>query len=174
MVSTILLRTEGAGSSFIEGVAASAKAVAKALEFPGFVDRDEAFMIAQNIDATYKAMEIATQKNFTVDLICDLHKALLSTAPANFSSGSVRLSQNWIGGSPYGPKGAEYIPPPPEYINDLLKDLVAFCNRRNLSPLTSSRRLKPWDSWQARRSNSTTDAPGSQEPGLMGFLYGSV
>ncbi len=36
--------------------------------------------------------------------------------------------------------------------------------------VTSSQRLKPWDSWRARRSNSTTDAPGSQEPGLMGFL----
>ena len=54
--------------------------------------------------------------------------------------------------------------------NPLVRGMRLYGENLPLAGLTSSRRLKPWDSWRARRANSTTDTPGSQEPGLMGFL----
>lgn len=40
--------------------------------------------------------------------------------------GQVRMSQNWIGGT--RPGNARYVPPPPEYLPDLLGQLDAFMN----------------------------------------------
>ncbi len=46
--------------------------------------------------------------------------------------------QNWIGGSIYNPCHAEFIPPPPEYIEPLLQDLCNFCNDDALPALVQS------------------------------------
>jgi Fic family protein len=42
--------------------------------------------------------------------------------------GTIRTSQNWIGGDGYGPRRASYVPPPPEHIEPLLEDLVTYAN----------------------------------------------
>ena len=47
--------------------------------------------------------------------------------------GELRAEQNWIGGDAFGPKDAEYIPPPPEAVPGLLEDLVSFCGRTDLT-----------------------------------------
>lgn len=43
--------------------------------------------------------------------------------------------QKWLGGSDYSPRGALLVPPPPDLLDDLLADLVAFANRRDLPSL---------------------------------------
>ena len=44
----------------------------------------------------------------------------------------MRVEQNWIGVSGLSPAGAEFIPPPPELVDELVHDLVAFLNRDDL------------------------------------------
>ena len=46
--------------------------------------------------------------------------------------GRLRDEQNWIGGSSFNPCSAEYVPPPPEALLDLVADLCAFCNDDSL------------------------------------------
>lgn len=43
-------------------------------------------------------------------------------------AGVVRARQNWIGGSSYNPCGAAFVPPPPETLDALLGDLLAYVN----------------------------------------------
>jgi Fic family protein len=40
----------------------------------------------------------------------------------------VRTVQNWIGGSSYNPCSAAFVPPPPETLDALLDDLLAYVN----------------------------------------------
>ncbi len=60
-------------------------------------------------------------------LIREIHKILLSTERGTTKlPGEFRRSQNWIGGT--HPKNAIYIPPPHNYILDLMSDLERFIN----------------------------------------------
>lgn len=49
-------------------------------------------------------------------------------------AGQVRTSQSWIGGNDYNPCGADYVPPPPEDVADLLDDLCEAINDDRLQP----------------------------------------
>ena len=58
-------------------------------------------------------------------LIKEIHEVLLSTGRGSTKSpGEFRRSQNWIGGT--RPGNARFVPPPPENILDLLRDLEKF------------------------------------------------
>lgn len=50
-------------------------------------------------------------------------------------SGKIRTIQNWIGGNDHNPRGADFVPPPPDEVMPLLEDL---CNAINddLLPLS--------------------------------------
>ncbi|MEZ5380500.1 MAG: Fic family protein [Microthrixaceae bacterium] len=43
--------------------------------------------------------------------------------------------QNWIGGSDYTPRGAVYVPPPPETVANYMADLVEFVGRDDMPAL---------------------------------------
>ncbi|WP_145534767.1 Fic family protein [Yersinia thracica] len=61
----------------------------------------------------------------SVRLLMEAHKVLLDgVRGANKQPGSVRTSQNWIGGT--RPGNALYVPPPPEEVGNLLADLELF------------------------------------------------
>lgn len=61
----------------------------------------------------------------SVRLLTQAHKVLLSgVRGANKQPGSIRTSQNWIGGT--RPGNALYVPPPPEAVTNLLADLELF------------------------------------------------
>lgn len=47
-------------------------------------------------------------------------------------AGKLRTIQNWIGGSAYTPKGAAFVPPPPDRVPELMKNLVTFSNQDDL------------------------------------------
>jgi Fic family protein len=52
--------------------------------------------------------------------------------------GVIRDQQNWIGGSSYNPCSAVFIPPPPEYVEGLLRDLIDYTNGDQHSPLVQA------------------------------------
>ncbi len=61
----------------------------------------------------------------SVRLLCEAHRLLLDGARgAGKQPGELRRSQNWIGGT--RPGNAAFVPPPPQQVADLLKDLERF------------------------------------------------
>ena len=65
------------------------------------------------------------------------HRLLRFTADAAIA-GVIRERQYWIGGNDYNPIGASYVPPPPEHVGALLKDLCAFVNRNDVAPVAQA------------------------------------
>ncbi len=71
----------------------------------------------------------------SVRLFNDCHRILMQgVRGANKQPGELRRSQNWVGGS--RPGNAVFVPPPPEWVADLLADLERYIHAKdNLAPL---------------------------------------
>ena len=131
-LARLLLRAESANSSKIEGLEVSARRLLQADVARSYGDAPTdvtAMEVLGNIDAMTHAIEaIDRGEAFDVDLLRDVHRRLVEHTSLRDIGGVVRTTQNWIGGSSYNPCSASYIPPPPELVPDLLKDLCEFCN----------------------------------------------
>jgi Fic family protein len=139
-LARLLLRTESIASSKVEGMQVDAGQLARAEVRRDAGERvgPEVLEILANIDAMRLAVEEASGDGaLTIENVLAIHHALLVRArPA--IAGRVRDSQNWIGGNDYNPCGAEFVPPPPEDVDALLEDLVAFCRDESLPPLVQA------------------------------------
>ncbi len=62
----------------------------------------------------------------------ELHRTLMAVTRDAHLGGVVRDKQNSIGGEMFSPRGAEFVPPPLQYVPKLLEDLAAFLNREDL------------------------------------------
>ncbi|HOS95840.1 MAG TPA: Fic family protein, partial [Armatimonadota bacterium] len=125
----LLLRTEAAASSWIEGIPPRARQVAFAalaqeeddLKRPG----EAAQLVANNIHIMRTAVaEMAGVGALTVEQLVGLQEDLVLDHRAH----GLRRTQNWIGGSPGHPLTAAFVPPPPEHVQSLLNDLVTYLN----------------------------------------------
>jgi Fic family protein len=130
-LSRQLLRQESVASSRIEGLVMGQRRLARA-SFDAGGD-ETAKQIVGNIRAMERAIALGSEdRPFTYEDLIAIHTTLLqATRDAHFA-GLVREEQNWVGGTGLSPADAEYIPPPPEYVQPLLHDLVAFVNRDDL------------------------------------------
>ncbi|UUY05081.1 Fic family protein [Svornostia abyssi] len=131
-VARLLLRAEAVASSRIEGLEIGGRRLLKAQlarglgEDPGDVTATE---VLNNIDAMRWAVDtVAAEPRVTVEHLLEIHRRLLAGTRLEHVGGVVRTQQNWIGGSSHNPCAAAFIPPPHEYLDDLLADLCAFCN----------------------------------------------
>ncbi len=134
-----LLRAESVASSRIEGLELSHRRLARA-EAGGPDARDEtARSILGNVAAMEQAVARAGRRAplRAKDLLA-IHATLVRATSSPQHAGEVRLVQNWIGGGPYGPRDAEFVPPPPELVPGLLDDLCAFCARVDLPPIVQA------------------------------------
>jgi Fic family protein len=129
-LAVVLLRTESASSSQIEGVTAGAKALAIATlnESSG----QNARMVAANVEAMQRAIALAD--DLSTDSILAAHRALMH-GQAYAGPGQLRDGQVWIGGGPT-PHTATFVPPRYERVPALMDDLVAFCQRTDIPVLT--------------------------------------
>jgi Fic family protein len=92
-----------------------------------------ALQIVGNVRAMEQAIALAAEsREVTLEDLLAVHRTLLQGTRDERLGGIVREEQNWLGGSAFSPSGAEFIPPPEEYVGDLLADLVAFVNREDL------------------------------------------
>ncbi len=132
-VARQLLRAESVASSRMEGLELSHKRLAHA-DYQPDASRDEtARSVLGNIRAMERAIELGESASpFSVEDIRELHTTLMAATRDARLAGDVRDRQNWLGGGTFSPRGAEFIPPPPEYVDDLLEDLAAFINREDL------------------------------------------
>jgi len=137
-LARFLLRSEAIASSLIEGIAPSPQQVALAElaqdeDVRGF--GEQARLVANNITVLRRAgAELATAEEITVADIEALHRALL---PDERHHG-LRRVQNWIGGSSWHPLAAEFVPPPPGRVPDLMTDLVEYMNGSVHAPLVQA------------------------------------
>ena len=131
-LARILLRAECVASSRIEGLEVGARRLLRAeaaLELGEQPTDMTATEVLANIDAMASAIRsIAPGEPITVDLLQDFHRRLLTGTRLEAYAGAIRTDQNWIGGSDYNPCSAAFVPPPPEFVRDLLEDLCRFCN----------------------------------------------
>lgn len=130
-----LLRQESVGSSRIENLIVGQRRLARAAA--GGAERDAtAGLIMGNVRAMERAIALATEpRPLTRDDIVAIHRTLFEGTVDEPLAGVVRQEQNWIGGSSFSPAGAAFVPPPHEYVEELLDDLAAFLNLDDL-PVT--------------------------------------
>ena len=141
-LARLLLRAESVASSRIEGLEIGARRLlrADAARRLGIEPRDvTAREILGNIDAMTWAVDTIEQGSaITVDTLLETHRRLLAGSRMEEHGGRVREVQNWTGGSGYNPCSASFVPPPPELVEDLLDDLVGFCNNDSLPALAQA------------------------------------
>jgi len=136
-VARLLLRAESVASSRIEGLHISHRRLEEAT-FEPKAARGMALSIIKNIDAMNQAVAIAERgDDLTVADLVEIHRTLLYTERDQAIAGVIRTEQSWIGGG-VTPKRADFVPPPPDRVESLLEDLVAFCNRGDISAITQA------------------------------------
>ncbi|WIB63758.1 Fic family protein [Curtobacterium sp. MCBD17_040] len=131
-----LVRTESVASSKIEHVTASVEDFARALG--GVRSNSSAVSMVSAGRAMTKLIDTA-HPVITLDAILAAHHALMSEDPSErVSAGRLRDVQNWIGGSDHSPRGALYVPPPAETVDDLMADLITFANADDVHPVAQA------------------------------------
>lgn len=137
VLSALLLRSEAIASSFMEGLAASPQKVALA-EFadmqPGAMPHkfDAPLVVARNVRMMQEAVQVlGAAEAIATDDVLSLHRTLL---PGDRFHG-LRSTQNWVGKTQWTPLDAEYVPPPPAYVEPLMDDLCRFASGATLAPL---------------------------------------
>lgn len=135
-LARILLRAESVASSRIEGLQIGAQRLLRADAVRSMQEPASdvtASEVLGNIDAMlYGVEQIGFGDEIEVGVLLELHRRLLVGTRLEPYGGNFRQEQSWIGGSDYNPCSADYVPPPPEFVVDLLEDLCAFCNTDEL------------------------------------------
>jgi Fic family protein len=134
-----LLRAESVASSRIEGLVLSQRRLARA-EAEAADTRDEtAKSVLGNVVAMEHAVALGTgAKPLRLKDVLEIHRLLMLATTTPRIAGELRDRQNWIGGNAYNPGRADFVPPPPERMKDLMDDLVAFMNRTDLPPVVQA------------------------------------
>ncbi|UUW87944.1 Fic family protein [Nocardioides sp. WV_118_6] len=126
-LATLLLRAESVASSKIEHEEATIEDYARALH------GSRANGSATAMVAAGGAMDLLLHGPIGEESITAAHGLLLGAEPHEAPyAGRWRTMQNWIGGSDHAPRGALYVPPPPDRVAPLMADLVGFARRRDL------------------------------------------
>lgn len=74
-----------------------------------------------------------SDRPLSLNLVRDMHRILLAGVRGGHGTpGEFRREQNWIGAPGSTPKTAEYVPPPPEYLMDVLTDWERFIHTHDL------------------------------------------
>jgi Fic family protein len=135
-LARILLRAEAVASSRIEGLEIGARRLLRAEAVRGLDDAPSdvtAIEVLGNIDAMVFGIEqVGAGDGIALELLLEIHRRLLTGTRLESYAGTFRQEQNWIGGSAYNPCSAAYVPPPHEFVEDLMADLCSFCNTDDL------------------------------------------
>ena len=135
-LARILLRAEAVASSRIEGLEVGARRLLHAEVIRGLKEASSdvtATEVLGNIDAmVYGVDAVEPGAPITVDVLLEVHRRLLAGTRLEEYGGRFREEQNWIGGSSYNPCSAAFVPPPHEYVEELMADLCAFSSTDDL------------------------------------------
>jgi len=176
-LARLLLRTESIASSKVEGLQlgvrdlARAEAKAESGPAPGATARE----VLANIDAMVLAVESAAERaHFDEDGILAIHRRLLERTAHQHIAGRFRDSQNWIGGNNYTPCGAAFVPPSPDMVAPLLRDLCQTINTDLFSPVVQAALVHAQFSCSpAPESNTSTGSRASGMTAMTACAPGS-
>ena len=131
-LARFLLRAESVASSKIEGLDAGARRLVEAevlLAEGGEAADRVALEVLGNLASMESAIELADQaRDITLTDLLGIHQILMERSRTPKLGGVIREEQNWIGGSSYHPCSATFVPPPAEFVRDLLEDLTVYVN----------------------------------------------
>ncbi len=141
-LARFLLRAESVASSKIEGLDAGPRRLLEtevALAEGGIANDRVAVEILGNITAMEAAIDLgAATRTFEMGDLLEIHRILMQHSSTPELGGVVRTTQNWIGGSGYNPCSASFVPPPPEEVDELLRDLLTYVNGDDHAPLVQA------------------------------------
>jgi Fic family protein len=137
-LAALLLRTESVASSKIEYIHASTDDYARAGH--GIRANPSALAMVAATEALNAMIEaVSTAGSIDLATILTAHRVLLADdAGESDFAGRLRNMQNWIGGSDHSPRGAQYVPPPPETVEPYMDDLLTFANRDDIPVLAQA------------------------------------
>jgi Fic family protein len=133
VAARLLLRTEGVASSRIEAINAPAELVAVA-------DVDSslggpAAWVADNLRAVDAAL--AHEGPLTREVLWGWHTILMTSAELDDRhKGAWRDRLGWVGGPT--PHHAAHVAPPPDRIEDLMRELIGYANGTRHDPVTAA------------------------------------
>lgn len=135
-VAAVLYRSESSASSIIEDITVGPRRILEAEVAREDEIRDP---IAERIIGNLEGLRDAfiTPCPASPHDYLRWHSLLMEGHPrlAPESLGAYRTQQNWIGGDGYGPRNAEFIPPPPEEVMPLMEDLARYTARTDIAPV---------------------------------------
>jgi Fic family protein len=141
-LARLLLRAEAVASSKIEGLEVGSRRLLRAQHAQRLgVDPADvtAIEVLNNIEAMAWAVDNFTAaETISQSDILTIHRRLLAGTRLEDHGGTVRGEQNWIGGSNYNPCSAAFVPPPPEYVEELLDDLCDFSDSDGLPAIAQA------------------------------------
>lgn len=140
-LARLLLRTESIASSKVEGLQLGVRELARAEARASEGDKvgPAAREIIANIDAMQLAIEQAASVPSTdAGEIIAIHERLMERSTTPRLAGKIRTTQNWIGGNNYNPCGADFVPPPHEEVDTLMKDLCRAIDDDTLPPVAQA------------------------------------
>ena len=107
-LSTLLLRAESVASSKIERIEASVEDFARAAH--GIRSNPSATSMVASADALNDLiLSVEGGQPITLEKVLSAHRILMADDPYEArDAGRIRTVQNWIGGSDYSPRGAQY------------------------------------------------------------------
>lgn len=127
-ISRFLLRSEAISSSRIEGIAPQPDkvAIAELRSEPGAPSVPSVAQRVANNIALLQQLSEKLRRAETVGLaeIVESQEFFLD----NPRTSGIREIQNWIGGFDYSPLKAEFVPPPPELVPELMDDVIEYLN----------------------------------------------
>lgn len=127
----LMLRSESSSSSQIERLTSSVKNIALA-ELSDAVPAN-AKLIAQNVSAMRRALAMSHEQ-LNAGSIIEMHALLM----ANPTETTFRREQVWIGGTPYSPHDATFVPPRHERVDVAVDDWIKFVNRQDINPVVKA------------------------------------
>lgn len=122
------LRREALASSRIEGTQASLSEVFQA-EVDSSARNNDTAEVQRYLEATQQAYELADTLPITQRLIQQVHETLMTGVRGEEKSpGEFRRSPVWVGPPGATPDTAEFVPPLPVHLSELLSDWECFVN----------------------------------------------
>ena len=135
-LARLLLRAEAVASSRIEGLEIGGRRLLRE-EAADLMGEGTTDVTASEVLGNIRAMQwavagAAERERLQVADLLEIHRRLLDGTSRERFAGRIRDVQNWIGGSSFNPCSAVFVPPPPEFVPDLLEDLCAFASADEL------------------------------------------